>query len=324
MTQSHPPIRKRMALPLSVLCALFVFLTACGEPVFEYEDWWMDSPLTQDPSLSDRNALVSTHTDLKDIDRATPVIIAAHGFTASTYEWEEFRDFATADTRVLISLVLLGGHGRSTDAFRFSTWEDWGKPILDEYKALVAAGFTNISLVGSSTGGALMLEQLSRGAYAGKVTPRHFFFIDAIVVPGNKLLTLVNPLSLVIDNMASDGTEEEKKHWYTNRPSETLRQLNTLTNKVKAGLADGMKLPAGTQARIYKTNGDQSADPVSALLMYRGLTKANGETVDVTMYDSNLHVFTRLKGREADSYTAADVKRQQDVFREMIEAAAQN
>jgi carboxylesterase len=64
------------------------------------------------------------------------VIIAVHGFTASTYEWEEFRAFAEEKGTALVSLVLLGGHGANIEDFTKSTWLDWQKPVITEYNTL--------------------------------------------------------------------------------------------------------------------------------------------------------------------------------------------
>ncbi len=301
-----------------LLLAGLLVLAACGEPEFEYEDWWMDSPKTQDPSLTDPSYRVSTRPGLTAADRQKPVIIAVHGFTATTYEWEEFRDFADQDGRALLSLVLLGGHGRNVEAFRASRWTDWGAPILAEYEALVKQGYTNISLVGSSTGGALILEYLHQGKF-NRQPPKEIFFIDSIVVPGNKFLTLSHVVGPVLGNVPGDGTDEEKRHWYINRPAEPLESLNDLLVRIRGELETEIRLPAGTRAKIYKTNQDTSADPVSAVLMYEGLRQADGSPLEVQVFDSDLHVFTRLKGRESGTYDSADVARQQATFREMIE-----
>jgi carboxylesterase len=85
-------------------------------------------------------------------DKSTPVFIAVHGFTATTFEWLEFKNFVKNNGNALISVVLLGGHGRDYSDFKKATWEDWQAPIITEYNALRKLGYTNISLIGSSTG----------------------------------------------------------------------------------------------------------------------------------------------------------------------------
>jgi carboxylesterase len=302
----------------SIFILLTLTLSSCGVS-YEYEDWWMDSPKTRDVSLSDPTYLVSTNSNLTAADKAKPVIIAAHGYSATTYEWEEFRDHVTADGRVLVSLVLLGGHGRDVHAFEESTWRQWGAPILAEYRALVEQGYTNISLVGSSTGGALILQQLHEKKYDVAVKPRHIFFVDAIVVPGDKLLSLVDVVGPIIGNLPSENTTEEKRHWYTNRPASTFQELNSLLSLLKDELEEGITLPAGTRAKIYKSSQDPTADPVSALLMHKGLRTASGGKVEVQLFDTELHVFTRLKAREKGTYYSSDIARQQAVFNELIE-----
>jgi len=39
----------------------------------------------------------------------------------------------------------LGGHGRTYADFKNSSWEDWQEPIMTEYNALLAKGYTNIN-----------------------------------------------------------------------------------------------------------------------------------------------------------------------------------
>jgi carboxylesterase len=50
-----------------------------------------------------------------------------------------------------ISQVLLGGHGRDYQTFKASNWQGWRSSITEEYEK-IALGYTNISMVGSSTG----------------------------------------------------------------------------------------------------------------------------------------------------------------------------
>jgi len=305
-----------MVSRLALLLILFG-LTACTTPL-EYEDTWLDSPLTQDPALTDLRARVSTRPGLTQADLARPVIIAVHGYTASSFEWGEFAEFAESRSNVLVSRVVLGGHGRNVEAFRASTWQDWGAPILEEYRALVAQGYRNISLAGSSTGGALIAEHTASGAFEGPVRPNMLFFIDAIVVPGDKFLTLAQALSLVLDNVPASSSPDEAPYWYTNRPTETLRELNTLISRVRNQLHRGIRLPEDTRAAIYQSSGDRVADPVSALYLYRGLEQTNKNRVHVEMQTSNLHVFTRLRGRDAALVRSADLQRQDRIFRELI------
>jgi carboxylesterase len=323
MTGRGSDRRRRLAAPLlAVLLVLGV--VACGDSPLAFEDWWMDSPEVNDPSLNDPDYLLSTRPGMAPADRGRPVVIAVHGFTASTFEWQEFREYAEGNSDVLVSLVLLGGHGRSVEAdFRNSTWQQWAQPILDEYHALKAQGYTNVSLAGASTAGALMLQQLADGRYEGPTTPRHFFFIDPIVVPADKTLSLVPLVGRLISGVQVHGTDEEARHWYTNRPAATLIQLNEVINRVQGRLARGIVLPPGTQAKVYKTDGDATADPVSALLIYRGLRTAAGGRIEVQMLPSRLHVFTRLRGRNPALVTPADQQRQRAAFEEMVRRASQ-
>lgn len=309
-------------LQLSYAFVCFVILIGCSTPV-EYEDDWLDSPLVNDPSLEDQTFRVSTRPGLTAADRSKPVIITAHGFTASTYEWEEFAGFAEASGEFLVSRVLLGGHGRTIGDFEKSSWREWGQPIIDEYNALVEQGYTDISLAGASTGGALILQQIAAGRF-DRLPPRHFFFIDPIVVPGDKNLTFISLVGPLLDNVPQDNiTEAERPYWYSNRPSEALDQLYKLCKRVRSDLQDGFRLPPTSTAKVYKTAHDQTADPVSALLIYKGMRGADGERIGVEMIDSDLHVFTRLQGRDPASVLASDRQHQRAAFAEMAKLVTQ-
>ncbi|TLU99553.1 hypothetical protein [Dyadobacter luticola] len=114
-----------------------------------------------------------------------------------------------------------------------------------------------------------------------------------------------------------DNTAEEDKHWYHYRPYETLKELRELTSLVKHDLQKGFQLPAGTQLKVYQSKKDTTADPVSAVVIYKGLKTADGNVVDVEMVDSELHVFTRLDLRE--NVTQKDRDNQCTVFDDMLD-----
>jgi len=306
----------------AVMLAALLLLWGCDSPI-TVEDGWLDGPEVNDPSLTDPSYRVSTRPGLTLADRTRPVVIAVHGFTASTFEWQEFRDHAETTSPVLVSLVLLGGHGRSLDEFRASSWSDWGQPIMLEYRALVAQGYTNVSLAASSTAGALTLEQLASGRFDDVPAPRHIFLVDPIVVATDKSLSLIPLLKYLVSNVVSKGTAEEARHWYTNRPAEALAQLNTLIGRVRSQLARGIVLPKETRVKVYKTANDPTADPVSALLIYKGLRTADGRRVEVQMLPSRLHVFTRLLARNPAAVSEADRRRQMDTFQEMIQKVSE-
>jgi len=300
--------------------AVALLVVGCDTPM-EFEPHWLDGPEVFDPSLNSPGHTLSTRPGMTPADRSRPVVIAVHGYTASTFEWQEFREYAESGSEVLVSLVLLGGHGRTVAEFERTTWRDWGQPILDEYEALVQQGYTRISIAGASTGGALVLEHLSTGRFGGSVRPRHVFLVDPIVVPTNKQLTLIPLMRHFISAQMTEGTEEERGHWYSNRPPSTLAELYALTERVRSQLSRGVTLPHGTGATVYKTSRDPTADPVSALLIYRGLRTASGDQIAVQMLDSQLHVFTRLRARAPDAVSAADRQRQRQTFDEIITRA---
>jgi carboxylesterase len=58
-----------------------------------------------------------------DLDKH--IILAVHGYSASTFEWQEFADWSAPSSSYRISQVLLDGHGRDYESFKASTWQDW-------------------------------------------------------------------------------------------------------------------------------------------------------------------------------------------------------
>jgi carboxylesterase len=288
----------------------------------ECQDFWLDGATVNDPCSEpgNRDCLVSRRFEAPDsAQKAKPVIIAVHGYTASTYEWAEFRRYAEDTARdsggVNVSLVLLGGHGRDIDEFRSSSSAEWGQPIVEEYDSLVALGYTDIHFACASTGCALLMDYIKRGYFRQRV-PRWVFMIDPIVVPSAKLLALANIVGPLLGNSPNPGSDSENAHWYTNRPQETLRELYSLINKVKNELEDGFQLPKGARAKVYKSKKDGQADPVGALLIYKGMRKSDGSHIEVEMEDSHLHVMTRLQGRDPLP-TRSDTLMQTKIFSEM-------
>jgi carboxylesterase len=209
----------------------------------------------------------------------------------------------------------MGGHGRDYASFRDASWRDWQQPVMEEYQRLEQAGYRNISLAGSSTGCTVILEMLARGYFNNRLKPRHFFFIDPNVVPSDKLLTLVGVVGPLLGYVEATNTAGEDRHWYRYRPYETLKELRTLVNIARVDLQKGYRLPAGAQLKVYKSEVDPTADPVSAVLIHKGLKTNDGRTVDVSMINSRLHVFTRLDLR--DNVTQQDRNNQRQAFEDI-------
>jgi len=250
-----------------------------------------------------------------EAQKNTPVLIAAHGYSASTFEWDELQEFARQDGSFLVSQVLLGGHGRDFADFKAARWQDWQSSIRDEYRRLRAAGFRNISLTGSSTGAPLIVHLFTNGFFEVNGAPNEVFLIDPIVVSGNKTLVLVELLGPVLGYTTTDLDEGEKGKWYVYRPQESLRQLMALIDLTRKNLEKGITLTPGTRLKIYKSEIDRTADPVSAVMLHKGLRTATGAKVEVEMIPSDLHVFTRLRGR--DRITPENKAQQQAAFHEI-------
>lgn len=277
----------------------------------------LDGDQIYDPSLAHpEKYLVSKYISSPSaLQKDTPVIIAAHGYTATTFEWDELRSFADSAKTFYVSQVLLGGHGRTYQDFKKATWKDWQSSIMDEYRKLDSLGFKKIYLAGSSTGAPLIINMVKSGFFENYTKPKGIFLVDPIIVSSNKTLTLVGLLGPVLGYTTVDLPTGEQGHWYVYRPQETLKQLMALIDITRNDLQKGIQLPTGTYMKVYKSKSDDTADPVSALLIYKGIQTSNNGNIDVEMINSKLHVFTRLAGR--DGVTEADKAIQVKVFNEM-------
>ncbi|MFA9388301.1 MAG: alpha/beta hydrolase [Prolixibacteraceae bacterium] len=300
-----------------LLVIFTLFLSACSSSPEIDNTTMLDGDQIFDPSLyNPAEYLVSAAiTNPSTTQKNTPVIIVAHGYSASTFEWNEFKSYCDANADILVSQVLLGGHGRTYEEFKNSTWEDWQEPIMTEYNALRAKGYTNINFAGSSTGCPLVMDLIKKGEI-GDNGLKHIFMIDPIVVPSDKLLTLIGLVGPMLGYLETTNTPTEEGNWYHFRPQETLKQLLSLIDKVRNDLQKGYNLPKGTHMKVYKSIKDPSADAVSSVLMYKGLKSSDGSNIDVEMIDSELHVVTRLAGR--DQITQEDRDIQKHVFDDML------
>lgn len=279
----------------------------------------LDGTLINDSSLvfPERFLLSAAKPNPTALDLNMPVLIAVHGFSASTFEWIEMRDYAKTEGSFLTSVVLLGGHGRDYVDFKATTWENWQQPIIDEYTKLRALGYTNINIVASSTGCPLVLEAI----YSSKLeidVLNDVFFIDPIVVPSNKTLSIIKVVGPIIKYSESTMETGENGFWYKYRPYEALSQLNTFVKKVRKKVEKGIVLPGNVHLSVYKSNQDGSADPISASILYKGVKHNDGSEIKVSVEKSNLHVFTRLRGR--NTITTKDTELQQKVFLEIKNA----
>ena len=161
----------------------------------------------------------------------------------------------------------------------------------------------------------LIVHLFTNGFFEANGAPNEVFLIDPIVVSGNKTLVLVDLLGPVLGYTTTDLDEGEKGKWYVYRPQESLRQLMALIDLTRRNLEKGITLTPGTRLKIYKSEIDRTADPVSAVMLHKGLRTATGAKVDVEMIPSDLHVFTRLRGR--DRITPENRTQQQAAFNEI-------
>ena len=305
-------------MKIFILLISLCFLSCNRSPSITDQD--LDGNVLFDPSLyQPEKYLVSAYKpNPSDQEKQIPVLIAAHGYSASTFEWDELRKYAdSVKSGILISQVLLGGHGRTYEDFKNSTWRDWQASILLEYKKLVQAGYTNISFIGSSTGCPLILNLLYENSLS-QIPPNQIILIDPIIIPSNKILSLAGIVGPMIGYTSVDfDSELERKHWYHYRPQETLQELLDIITVVRKELESGIALPALTDLSIYKSKYDEVADRISGVLIYNGIESNSMNSKEIDMVNSHIHVMTRLQGR--NNITDNDISIQKMIFNQIIE-----
>ena len=107
----------------------------------------------------------------------------------------------------------------------------------------------------------------------------------------------------------------EDKYWYHFRPQETIQELNKLIKTEQNGLEDGITMSNDTYLKVFHSIHDPNTNSLSAVLIYKGLSHANGSIVDVQIMNSGIHVFTRFKLRL--SVSALDLINQKDAFQQI-------
>lgn len=283
------------------ICLSILLIVACNATP-DITDAMLDGNVIFDPSLyAPEDYLVSAkYPSPTPEDLEKHVLIASHGYSASTFEWQEFMDWS-ADSSYRVSSVLLDGHGRTYEDFKASKWEDWRAAIIREFELLEDLGYTKISFVGSSTSGALLLELMESGYFNSQIKPKNIFLIDPIVVPTAKLQSLAGIIGPMIVFVEEDQTAEEDKFWYHFRPQETINELNQIIQKVRKGLEEGITVPDGTYVKSFHSKADPTASTTCTVLIYKGLEHMDGSKIDVQIMDSDIHVFTRLSLRPSVS-----------------------
>lgn len=302
---------------LFTLAVITILFSNCGkEPTIRAD--YLGGGTIKDSSIYNPQAflLSVSKPNPTAAEALKPVVITCHGYTASTYEWSEFRAWSAGRTDFLISNVLLAGHGTTYEDFKKSTWRDWQASIKTEYTKLVAAGYKNINFAASSTSCPLLLDMIHSGFFGNSSNKINLFLIDPVIIPSNKSLSLIGIIGPILGYVESEDEAGEEKFYYHYRPQETLQQLQDLLNVTRGQLQSGYRLPANLALKVYKSKKDPTADAVSAVLIYNGLKTAAGTPIDLEMIDSEIHVFTRLN--LVPNVTVLDRQNQLHAFQEIV------
>lgn len=289
-----------------ILSASALALAAACTPV-EYEDHWMDSPSTEDASLTDPSYLVSTRIETPtETEKDTPVIVTAHGFSSATPQMREFQLWGE-ERGILVSNVLLGGHGRSLDAWLETDQYDWGAPIFDEYESLVDKGYRHISIAVESTAVPLTLLHMMEGGFDDLPAPERLLFLSPFIVSADERLYIAPVIGPVLNNVPSNNTEWEKERMYTNRPHPVFTPLMDLLNGVAGQLdGEGINLPEGSTVHVWHAEREGTIHPDGITKLEAGLH--GDQAVEVIRFDSDRHGFIRAAGHPRTADEASPVE----------------
>ncbi|MDP9047021.1 MAG: esterase, partial [Bacteroidota bacterium] len=237
-----------------ILIAAIIILTIAGckkTPVIPASD--LGGGQIFDPSVyNPAKYLVSVaNPNPNAADALKPVIIACHGYSATTFEWDEFRAWSAGRTDYFISQVLLAGHGATYADFQKASWHDWQASIAAEYNKLVSEGYKNIDFAASSTSCTLILDMIHAGFFNNAATAIHIFLIDPIIIPSDKNLSLIGILGPMLGYVTSNNAPGEEKYYYHYRPEESLQQLQDVLNVARKELQDGFTLPKNVYLKVY-------------------------------------------------------------------------
>jgi carboxylesterase len=291
----------------TAIVALAALTSACN--AVDFEDDWMDSTSTESPAVADPEGyLVSARGEPSDEEKDTPVLILAHDWSGAPSGFSEFADYA-ADRGALVSNVLLGGHGRSLDAWLETDADDWAAPIREEHARLSELGYRDINFALVGVSNALFVRLLEQGELEGLTAPKRVALLSPTIISSNKALYTSAVLGPVLNNVPAARSEEEKRMFYTNRPHEVLIELADALVEAEHALDRGdVALPEGTVARIWVAEGDKSIDFTGVDKLETGLVA--DEAIERTTVDSEVHTFWRGLGRprtdEGDLYVWTD------------------
>ena len=152
---------------------------------------------------------------------------------------------------------------------------------------------------------------------AGLTVPDNIFLIDPYIIPTDTSIGFVGLIGIFVKNFPNeDLLPEEKKHWYYNRPVETLVELNDLITEVKSGIEEEYELPENTWFTTYKIINDVAADPECVILFADGITATGAGKMEAHLYDSENHVFTRGNLRKV--WTDFDKTLQMQTFNDIV------
>lgn len=238
------------------------------------------------------------HPTAAELER--PVLVAAHGFSATVYDLEPLMEVCR-QRGVQVSPVTLGGHGTSTADFARSDWHAWQAPLVAEYKALRAQGYRHVSVLGHSTGATLWLRALEDGTLG--TVPERMVFVSPLIefAPMTRGIYFAGILPWVgVHQVEAAMAGTSAGHTYRVRPVPVLETLTELTVGTRQRLARGLALPADSRVLVIQGDRDGVVDPTGARYLASHIV---GPTARLMMVPSWMHNPMGPDGIQGHTYT---------------------
>jgi len=207
---------------------------------------------------------------LRQREGAEAAVVFIHGFMGSPNQFSAWMD-AAYQAGYSVAAVLLPGHGGDAKAFAKATCEDWQAHVRAELNAL-AAKHERICLVGHSMGGLLALR-------ASLEPASHVAGVFAVCTPLKVRLIGIKKIRLLLHPEVSAAYRQANSVsglglFSLMRPWLELRKLIRRTKAV---------LPqVWVPVCLVHSGGDETTSPVSAKLLWDGLSNAPRQALTLT------------------------------------------
>jgi carboxylesterase len=215
-------------------------------------------------------------------------LLLVHGFSATPREMRALGDFL-AQAGFTVLGVRLPGHGTTPEDLAGTSFQQWLQTVTEGFTLLVAQG-KRVYGIGQSTGALLLLYLARQLPLAGLVLFSPFLRLRHPLAPMAALLRHFHPFQKCRVDPAL------ATHYYDRRPLVAIDQIIRLLRQLRRVLPE-----ISTPVLLLSSAGDQTADPNSAIELFRGL---GGHPRQMYLFGADVpHVLTTAENpRQAEVF----------------------